>query len=158
MQLILIFAAHPANNLSYVEAGFVQKWKISKLLNILLHLSKLAFIYQFYTRITVLLELIFWNPAELFTCISQSFQNISTKPRRGLRGWLAVLCSTACRRVVVVVATKYALAILGVSQNKRHILPQNLYFLYILQNRISPITVFFLFWWILFEIWKLFMA
>ena len=74
MQLILIFAAHPTNNLSYVEAGFVQKWKISKLLSIL-HLSELAFIYQLYTKMTVLLELIFWNPAELFTCISQSFQS-----------------------------------------------------------------------------------
>ena len=70
MQLILIFAAHPANNLSYVEAGFVQKWKIFKTVK---HSTPLRDGYQFYT---ILLELIFQIPAELFACISQSFKNI----------------------------------------------------------------------------------
>jgi hypothetical protein len=73
MQLILIFAAHPTNNLSYVEAGFVQKWKIFKTVK---HSTPLRDGYQFYTRMTVLLELIFQIPAELFACISQSFVNI----------------------------------------------------------------------------------
>ena len=44
-----------------------------------LHLQVYPFIYQFYTRMTVLIETTFWNHAELF--IFTLFQNILPKTR-----------------------------------------------------------------------------